>query len=151
MKSTPQSPNDKEIVMSQTKQERNKALVFEAFDTLFNKRDYEAAQRYWSPNYIQHSAHIAPGREGLFNLIKSMPTTLKYEPGMIVADGDLVIVHGRFSGFGAPVNWILADILWIEDGVLVEHWDVVQDEATQEQSKSGRPMFADSFPVYSGM
>src|SRR4051794_7267496 len=86
--------------MSQTKQERNKALVLEAFDALFNKRDYIAAERYWSPTYIQHSAHIAAGREGLFNLIKSMPTTLKYEPGMIVADGDLVIVHGRFSGLG---------------------------------------------------
>src|SRR5580692_7790921 len=89
-------------VMSQTKQERNKALVLEAFDTLFNKRDYGAAERYWSPTYVQHSAHIAPGREGLFNLIKSMPPPLKYEPGMIVADGDVVIVHGRFSGFGAP-------------------------------------------------
>src|SRR5229473_663748 len=134
--------------MSQTKQERNKALVLEAFDTLFNKRDYVAAERYWSPTYIQHSAHIAPGREGLFNLIKSMPPTLKYEPGMIVADGDLVIVHGRLSGFGAPVNWILADILRIEDGVLVEHWDVIQDEATEAQSRSGKPMFGDSFPVY---
>jgi predicted SnoaL-like aldol condensation-catalyzing enzyme len=132
--------------MSQTIQARNKALVLEAFDTLFNKRDYIAAERYWSPQYIQHSAHIAPGREGLFNLVKSMPTTLKYEPGMIVADGDLVIVHGRFSGFGAPVNWIAADILRIEDGLLVEHWDVIQDEATQNQSKSGRPMFDDLFP-----
>jgi len=127
-------------------QERNKALVLEAFDTLFNKRDYDTAERFWSPNYIQHSAHIAPGR--LFNLIKSIPPTLEYEPGMIVADGDLVIVHGRLSGFGAPVNWILADILRIEDGVLVEHWDVIQDEATEAQSKSGRPMFGDSFPVY---
>jgi len=97
--------------MSQTKQERNKALVLEAFDTLFNNRDYGVAERYWSPAYIQHSAHIAPGREGLFNLIKSMPPTLKYEHGVIVADGDLVIVHGRFSGFGAPVSWIAADIL----------------------------------------
>jgi predicted SnoaL-like aldol condensation-catalyzing enzyme len=132
--------------MSQTTQERNKALVLEAFDTLFNKRDYEAAGRYWSPEYIQHSAHIAPGRSGLFNLIKSMPRALKYEPGVILADGNFVIVHGRFSGFGAPVNWIAADILRIEDGILVEHWDVIQDEATEEQSKSGRPMFGDSFP-----
>ena len=62
--------------MSQTMQERNKALVLEAFDTLFNKRDYEAAERFWSPNYIQHSAQLAPGREGLFNLIKSIPPTL---------------------------------------------------------------------------
>jgi predicted SnoaL-like aldol condensation-catalyzing enzyme len=143
----PHSLNDEGIVMSQTTQERNKALVLEAFDTLFNQRDYAAAARFWSPNYIQHSAHIAPGREGLFNLVKSLPQTLKYEPGVIVADGDFVIVHGRFSGFGAPANWIAADILRIEDGVLVEHWDVLQDEATREQSKSGRPMFGNSFPV----
>jgi predicted SnoaL-like aldol condensation-catalyzing enzyme len=134
--------------MSQTLQEKNKALVLEAFDTLFNRRDYSAAERFWSPSYIQHSAHIAPGREGLFDLVRSLPPTLKYEPGLIVAGGDFVIVHGRFSGFGAPTNWIAADILRIRDGILVEHWDVIQDEATQEQSKSGRPMFGDSFPVY---
>jgi predicted SnoaL-like aldol condensation-catalyzing enzyme len=132
--------------MSQTVQEQNKALVLDAFDTLFNKRDYEAAKRYWSPNYIQHSAHIEPGREGLFNLIKEIPATLKYEAGTIVADGDFVIVHGRFSGFGAPVNWIAADILRIEHGILVEHWDVIQNEAAREQSKSGNPMFGASFP-----
>ena len=134
--------------MSKTKQEKNKALVLEAFDTLFNKRDYAAAERYWSPHYIQHSAHIAPGRQGLFGLIKSTPPTLKYEPGTIVAEGDLVIVHGRFSGFGAPVNWIATDIVRIQDGILVEHWDVIQDEATEEQSKSGAPMFGTNFPRY---
>ena len=131
--------------MNQTVQERNKALVLDAFDTLFNKRDYKAAERYWSPNYIQHSAHIEPGREGLFNLIKSIPPTLKYEPGVIVAEGDFVIVHGRFSGFGQPVSWIAADIVRIKDGILVEHWDVIQDEATHESSKSGLPMFGDRF------
>src|ERR1700689_2723056 len=133
--------------MNQTKEEKNKALVLEAFDTLFNKRDYAAAERYWSPHYIQHSAHIAPGREGLFNLIKGIPPTLKYEPGTIVAEGDIVIVHGRFSDFGLPVNWIAADILRIKDGILVEHWDVIQDEATEEQSKSGAPMFGKTFPA----
>ena len=91
--------------MNQTIQKKNKALVLDAFDTLFNKRDYQAAERYWSPNYIQHSAHIEPGRKGLFNLIKSLPPTLKYEPGTVVAEGDFVIVHGRFSDFGQPANW----------------------------------------------
>jgi predicted SnoaL-like aldol condensation-catalyzing enzyme len=134
--------------VSRTKREKNKAVVLEAFDTLFNKRDYVAAERYWSPHYIQHSAHIAPGREGLFNLIKSIPPTLQYEPGTIVAEGDFVIVHGRFSDFGAPVNWIAADIVRIQDGILVEHWDVIQDEATEEQSKSGAPMFGKTFPKY---
>jgi predicted SnoaL-like aldol condensation-catalyzing enzyme len=126
---------------------KNKAIVLEAFETLFNKRDYAAAERFWSPSYIQHSAHIAPGREGLFNLIKSIPPTLKYEPGTIVAEGDFVMVHGRFSGFGQPVNWIAADILRIKDGILVEHWDVIQDEATEQQSKSGLPMFGEKFPA----
>ena len=134
--------------MSRSIQATNKALVLEAFDTLFNKRDYAQAERYWSPDYIQHSAHIAPGREGLFNLIKGIPPTLRYEPGLIVAEDDFVIVHGRFSGFGAPMNWIAADIVRIKNGILVEHWDVIQDEATKEQSKSGNPMFGDSFPAY---
>jgi len=81
--------------MSDANAEKNKAIVLKLFDTLFNKRDYTAAERFWSPNYLQHSAHIAPGREGLFDLIKGIPATLKYEPGTIVAEGD--IVHGRFS------------------------------------------------------
>ena len=134
--------------MARELEEKNKALVLKAFDTLFNKRDYTAAERFWSPKYIQHSAHIAPGREGLFDLIKSTPPTLKYEPGVITAEGDFVIVHGRFSDFGLPVNWIAADIVRIKDGLLVEHWDVIQDEATQEQSKSGAPMFGKNFPKY---
>ena len=131
--------------MEQTSENKNKAIVLEAFDALFNRRDYAAAEKLWSPRYIQHSAHIEPGREGLFNLVKSLPPTLKYEPGTIVADGDFVIVHGRFSGF-LPVNWIAADILRIKDGLLAEHWDVIQDEATKEESKSGLPMFGGEFP-----
>ena len=74
-----------------------------------------------------------------------MPPKFKYEPGTIVAEGEFVIVHGRFSDFGEPVNWISADIVRIKDGILVEHWDVIQDEATQEQSRSGLPMFGDVF------
>jgi predicted SnoaL-like aldol condensation-catalyzing enzyme/ketosteroid isomerase-like protein len=131
--------------MSQTIESKNKALVLEAFDTLFNKRDYAAAERYWSPNYIQHSAHIAPGRDGLFNLIKSIPPTLKYEPGIIVAENEFVIAHGRFSGHGRPRAWIAADIVRMEGGRLAEHWDVLQDEASKEESKSGLPMFGTSF------
>jgi predicted SnoaL-like aldol condensation-catalyzing enzyme len=132
--------------MSQTLEEQNKALVLEAFDTLFNRRDYEAAARYWSPKYIQHSAHIAPGRDGLFDLVRSLPSTLRYEHGVILADRELVIVHGRFSGHGRLRSWIAADIARIADGVLVEHWDVLQDEATAAESRSGLPMFGTTFP-----
>ncbi len=132
--------------MSKTTPEQNKALVLGAFDTLFNKRDYATAERLWSDRYIQHSAHIAPGREGLFDLIRSLPDTLRYENQLIVAEGDYVIAHGRFSGNGRPVAWIAADIVRIEDGKLAEHWDVLQDEVNEVQSVSGLPMFGDRFP-----
>jgi predicted SnoaL-like aldol condensation-catalyzing enzyme len=132
--------------MTQSIEERNKALVLKAFDTLFNKRDYKAAERFWSVNYLQHSAHIPPGRDGLFGLIRSAPATLRYEPGVILADKDFVIAHGRFSGNGRPRSWIAADIVRIAEGILVEHWDVLQDEATQEESQSGMPMFGREFP-----
>ena len=132
--------------MSRTTPEQNKALVLDAFDTLFNKRDYEAAERYWSDRYLQHSAHIAPGRDGLFNLIRTLPATLRYENQLIVAEGDYVIAHGRFSGNGRAVAWIAADIVRIENGKLAEHWDVLQDEATKAQSLSGLPMFGEHFP-----
>jgi len=131
--------------MNRTVESKNKTLVLEAFDTLFNNRDYAAAEKFWSPHYLQHSAHIAPGREGLFDLIKSLPPTLKYEPGTIVAEGNFVIAHGRFSNFGLPVNWIAADIVRMENGMLAEHWDVIQDEVTSQESKSGLPMFGEEF------
>jgi predicted SnoaL-like aldol condensation-catalyzing enzyme len=132
--------------MPKTTPEQNKTLVLEAFDTLFNRRDYDAAERLWSDRYIQHSAHIAPGRDGLFNLVRAQPDTLKYENQLIVAEGDYVIAHGRFSGHGRPAAWIAADIVRMEDGKLAEHWDVLQDEATRAQSVSGLPMFGDRFP-----
>ncbi|MDT5318578.1 MAG: hypothetical protein QOD88_1100 [Mycobacterium sp.] len=127
-------------------EDANKALVIEAFDTLFNRRDYAAAERFWSPGYIQHSAHIEPGRAGLFDLITALPPDLRYEYQLVVADGDYVLLHGRFSNTGQPVNWIAVDVVRIADGVLAEHWDVVQDEATGSQSRSGLPMYGDTFP-----
>jgi predicted SnoaL-like aldol condensation-catalyzing enzyme len=126
---------------------KNRALVLEAFETLFNRRDYAAAERYWSPAYIQHSAHIPPGREGLFELVQSSPATMHYENALAIAAGDYVMLHGRFTGIGQPAAWIVVDIVRLENGRLAEHWDVIQDEATQALSKSGHPMFGDSFPA----
>jgi predicted SnoaL-like aldol condensation-catalyzing enzyme/predicted ester cyclase len=126
--------------------EQNKRIVLEAFETLFNKRDYQAAEAFWSPDYIQHSAHIPPGRDGLFNLVRAAPATLHYDNSLIFAQDNVVMLHGRFSGNGRPHNWVAADILIMKNGVLMEHWDVLQDEATQAESLSGRPMFGNSFP-----
>jgi predicted SnoaL-like aldol condensation-catalyzing enzyme len=133
------------MAMTRT-EERNRALVLQAFDTLFNRRDYVAAQRFWSPTYIQHSAHIEPGRDGLFDLVKASPADMRYENTLTVANGDYVMLHGRLSNIGLAANWIVVDVVRLHNGVLAEHWDVVQDEVTAEQSKSGLPMFGDTFP-----
>jgi predicted SnoaL-like aldol condensation-catalyzing enzyme len=132
--------------MTETEQ-RNTALVLKAFETLFNKRDYAAAQHFWSPDYIQHSAHIPPGRKGLFELVKASSPDMHYENALITANGDYVMLHGRFSNVGQPADWIVADIVRIEGGVLAEHWDVIQDEATAGESQSGLPMFGNTFPT----
>jgi predicted SnoaL-like aldol condensation-catalyzing enzyme len=126
---------------------RNKTLVLEAFEALFNRRDLDAADRYWSPDYVQHSAGIGPGRDGLVALVRSVHR--QYESALVVAEGDYVMVHGRFSGGGRPTR-IVVDILRIENGRLAEHWDVMQDEATRAESKSGLPMFGDRFPQGKG-
>jgi predicted SnoaL-like aldol condensation-catalyzing enzyme/predicted ester cyclase len=128
-----------------------KARVLEAFDTLFNKRDYARAAEFWSESYIQHSAHIPPGRDGLFNLVRSAPPELRYENHTIAVDDDFVLLHGRFTGNGRPRAWIAGDVVRMEHGRLAEHWDTLQDEATREESKSGLPMFGSTFAKPTGL
>ena len=115
-------------------------LVLKAFDTLFNERKYDAAEKLWSPGYLQHSAHIPQDRDGLFGLVRALPDNARYEASLIVAEGDLVFVHSRFSNIGAPAALTTVDIVHVEDGKLAEHWDVRQEEAKKADSKSGLPM-----------
>src|SRR5713101_3065976 len=131
------------MVRDLDREARNKGLVLEAFDALFNRRAFAVAEQYFSPGYIQHSVGIAPGRDGLFTLVRGL--TRRYESALAIAEGDYVMVHGRFSGGGRPTR-VVVDILRIEGGRLAEHWDVVQDEATRAESKSGLPMFGVTFP-----
>ncbi len=133
--------------MSTDQEGQHCQLVLEAFDTLFNRHDFEAAERYWSPNYLQHSAVIPPGRHGLFAHVAALPTTVKYEHHVIAANRDFVLVHGRFFGPGLPKAIVMANIIRIEDNRLTEHWEVLQDEVTREESKSGMPMFGNEFPA----
>jgi len=125
--------------------EQNKEVVLRAFDTLFHQRDYAAAAELWSEDYIQHSRHIAPGRDGLFDLVRSLPPTLRYEHQLAVADGDYVILYGRYSGTGQTAS-VVADVVRIDNGKLAEHWDVWEDEATRTESAGDSPMFGDTFP-----
>jgi predicted SnoaL-like aldol condensation-catalyzing enzyme len=102
-----------------TSPEQNKALVLEAFDAPFNKRDYAAAECVWSKRYIQHSAHIPPGRDGLFNLVRALAThsATKITPSSRACQATVVPRHGL-----PPMSCVF------EDGKLGEHWEVLQDE-----------------------
>jgi predicted SnoaL-like aldol condensation-catalyzing enzyme len=131
--------------MFETQDAKNKALVLGAFDALFNRRDFATAETLWAEDYIQHSSLIAPGREGLFALVRSGPSTMRYENNLIMCDDNMLILHGRFSGTGKP-DHIVVDVLRLEDGRLKEHWDVWQAEAGKAESLSGLPMFGDRFP-----
>jgi predicted SnoaL-like aldol condensation-catalyzing enzyme len=123
--------------------EQNKQIVLEAFEMLFNRKDFEGAKRFWAPNYIQHNPLVPDGREALFAFVRSLPASTRFEYQLAVAEGDYVLIHARYSKNGFPANWVVVDILKLENGIMVEHWDVIQDEA--KQSASGHPMFGSQF------
>ncbi len=137
-----------EDTLPETVQEKNKTLLINGFETLFNRRDFNQAEKIWSPGYIQHSGHIPPGREGLFGLVKAFPADTRWDHGIIMAEGDFVMVHSRYSnGDGSAL--IVVDIVKMKDGIFMEHWDVTEGSVTEAESRSKRPMFGDSWPKLS--
>jgi predicted SnoaL-like aldol condensation-catalyzing enzyme len=114
---------------SDERPERNKALVLEAMTALFQRRDASAVERLYAADYVQHNPHIGQGRAELQAIVAGLSSDVWYEPGLMVAQGDLVAIHGRISGW-ALVPQVVVDLFRIEDGRLAEHWDVLQDEIT---------------------
>lgn len=121
--------------------EQNKALVLEAMTALFQRRDASAVERLYAPDYIQHNPTIPQGREALAALVSQLPPDVFYEPGLMMAEGAYVAIHGRIRGW-APRPQVVVDIFRIEDGRLAEHWDVLQDEVTSGLPSSGPAMFS---------
>lgn len=127
--------------MAGSEQEANKKLVSDAMHELFVTRNAEKAVRlYFGKPYLQHNPMIPDGADDLPKVVASLPADFKYEPGVIVADGDLVMIHGLYTGWG-PKPLVTVDIFRVKDGKLVEHWDVMQENVPAAQTKSGRPMF----------
>lgn len=120
--------------------QRNKSLVLEAMTSLFQRRDVSAVDRLYAPDYIQHNPHIPQGREALRSLVAGLSPAVCYEPGLIVAEGDLVAIHGRIRGW-AEAPQVVVDLFRIEDGRLAEHWDVLQNEVPVTAAGGGIPMF----------
>lgn len=116
----------------------NKDLVVKAVTELFVNKDLTAIDRHWAPDYIQRNPGIESTSAALKTALAGMPAEMTYEIGMVIAEGDLVAIHGRYSGW-APTPLIVVDIYRVENGKLAEHWDVGQDEVLE--TASGNPMF----------
>jgi predicted SnoaL-like aldol condensation-catalyzing enzyme len=119
---------------------RNKAIVIDALTNAFTKRDFTALEQWFSPDYIQHNPFIPDKRAGLHHYVESLPAGRSYEPGRIVAEGDLVMVHGRYSG-GGRKTFIAVDIFRFDGDRVVEHWDVLQEEVPLATTVAGNAMF----------
>lgn len=118
----------------------NKALAIEAITGTFINRDASVPGRLFSPEYKQHNPTIPNGSAAIPDVIRALPPDFKYEMGLVVAEGDYVMIHGRYTGW-APKPVVAVDIFRVADGKLVEHWDVLQEEVPAEKTASGNPMF----------
>lgn len=117
----------------------NKEIVLKAMNELFHEKDSNAIARYWHEDYKQHNPSMTDGHEGLQNLLPVLDANFKWQPGIIIEQGDIVITHSQVHGWG-PVPVIVADIFRLEDGKIAEHWDVVQEEVPVSKAASGHPM-----------
>ena len=118
----------------------NKDLVLTAITDVFVKRDVSAFDKYFGENYIQHNPHFPNGTDFLKQVVPAFSSTFKYEPGVVTENGDIVMVHGRYEDWNGQ-NMIAVDIFRVENGKIVEHWDVMQEEITADKTASGNAMF----------
>jgi predicted SnoaL-like aldol condensation-catalyzing enzyme len=125
---------------SDDRPQRNKALVLEAMTSLFQRRDASVVERLYTADYIQHNPGIPQGRAALASLVAGLSPDVFYEPGLMVAEGDFVAIHGRIRGWSEAPQ-VVIDLFRIEDGRLAEHWDVLQDEVPVTAALAGIAMF----------
>ena len=120
--------------------ERSKAVALKAIRGVFIERNARIVEELFAPDYIQHNPTIPNGRDAIAGLVGSLPEGFRYEPGMVVAEGSIVMIHGRYVGW-APEPMVAVDIFRVENGRLVEHWDVMQVEVPAHKTTSKNAMF----------
>ena len=121
--------------------ETNKQIALRALIGAFIDRDASVVDQYFAPDYVQHNPSIPNGPAAIKALIPKLPGDFFYQPGMAVAEGDFVMVHGRYVGWG-PKPMVAVDIFRLKDGKVVEHWDVMQEEVSESATANGNPMFS---------
>jgi predicted SnoaL-like aldol condensation-catalyzing enzyme len=120
----------------------NKALVLAGITGVFVDRDPTILDRLFSDDYKQHNPQIPNGTAAIKSILEKLSPDFRYQPGVVVADGDYVMVHGRYVGWG-PKPMVGVDIFRVANGKIAEHWDVLQEEVPAAQSANGNSMLTD--------
>lgn len=107
--------------------EHNKVLVLAGIKGVFVDRDPTVLDRLFGDDYRQHNPSIPNGTAAIKAVLKNLPPNFSYQPGLVVADGDYVMVHGRYVGWG-PKPMVGVDIFRVANGKIAEHWDVLQED-----------------------
>jgi predicted SnoaL-like aldol condensation-catalyzing enzyme len=127
-------------VPAQTVTQDNKALVLAGIRGVFIDRDPSVLDRLFSDDYRQHNPQIPNGTAAIKAVLQNLSPEFNYQPGVVVADGDYVMVHGRYVGWG-PKPMVGDDFFRVANGKIAEHWDVLQEEIPPAQSANGNGMF----------
>jgi predicted SnoaL-like aldol condensation-catalyzing enzyme len=122
--------------------EANKKIVVDFYEKALNQKDFEAAARHFGPRYIQHNPAVPDGPDGLRRLVdflKEKFPNSKSEIKRVIAEGDLVMLHVHSVRQPGERGRAIVDIFRVENGKIVEHWDVIQD--VPEKSANTNTMF----------
>jgi predicted SnoaL-like aldol condensation-catalyzing enzyme len=120
--------------------ELNKRVATEFYDAAINRKDFAAASQYLGSAYRQHNPTAADGAEGLRAFIDFLKTRFPNQRGEIkrvIAEGDLVVLHVHSTRGDDTPGRAIVDIFRVENGKVVEHWDVIQDIPAQAANANG--------------
>jgi predicted SnoaL-like aldol condensation-catalyzing enzyme len=123
-------------------EEANKKTVIDFYDKAINQKDFDAAKVHFGPRYVQHNPRAADGPEGLKGYIAFLKAKFpqqRNEFKRVLADGDFVIVHAHSVAEPGDRGRAIMDIFRLENGKIVEHWDVVQE--IPEKALNSNTMF----------
>ena len=111
-------------------EEANLRLVLDMFEHVLKPMDSAAVDRFISPDYIQHNQMVEPGVGSLkafLDLIRGQTPDAVHDVKRAFVDGDHVTVHYHVRRWPDDLGWAVIDIFRVEDGLIADHWDVMQD------------------------